>query len=200
MKKLPQEQEKQEQDAVMNYMKPYKVNLVALGSLVRDHEGYLYLLHNGIVSDYRNDVNTTSENINLQTFNGNSGHIHLPIVNFDGTLVMLLDNITPYHRKVLQCGEFNPVVNQGVINESHPIEFYSVDDPDLLEELTIEGMHQLMKFYAATEQYNCAAIVRKRIEDDEFLEKLDPELDNINMPYETANELAQKIGLKIVEP
>lgn len=195
MRKLPAIQKQTNEDKTPSQIfKPFEVSLVSLGSFFK-YDGVLYIDQNPTVSKTYPNINTPSQYLHITK---TTRQIHLPIVCFDNTVVLLLDNVVDNHKKWLYNNTVVPSIrNQIDTFNAIPVEFYDTQDPDILTELSVDGMKQLMKFFEAAEEYNCAAITRNAIEDDEALELHDHEADE-SFIEGSAEYLAQKLNIPFI--
>ena len=143
----------------MNNLKPYTVNMVSLGFFLK-HNGELLIKNTATVTEYCKEVGTLSYRSECDTFVG-SNRVHLPIVNLDGVLVLLSSNIREDHLMLVEDSYVIPSIgNEFDFDEVEAINFFDIEDLDLLDCLTHEGLLQLERFHAAREDYNSACIIR----------------------------------------
>jgi hypothetical protein len=197
MKKLPK-YEKPEL-GINDIFKPKLINLVSMSSFFKDGE-MLFIDTKPRVIKSVPEIHTKSHTILLNTKWRSEYVIQLPIINLDGVLILLYDNLTSEHKEFLSNDTIVPKFNNSTKTaNSYNVEFYSMEDPDLLEELTVEGMKQLKDYFVASEDFELAFIVDNRIKDDNLLSYEDHYTDKSHFSEETAIETAQQMGLTIVK-
>ena len=157
----------------MKGLKPYCINLISMGYLLQ-YNGE-YLLKNDVeVTEYTKDIHTVSKRALDGTFESEHANnfILLPILYLDGIIVLLENDLTPEHKDIVYNSWNIPGVYSSFdFDTVKAINFYDVDDLNMLDCLTHEGMLQLEKYYAAKENYNSAIILRDlRVEEEKELE------------------------------
>lgn len=175
------------------------VNMVSLGSFFR-YNNKLFIVEKPSITKTFTDIKTESQFLEMRTQSHIISQIHYPVVSFDGVLVLLMNNIPDTHKRFLYSKRLVPEFTKNSSTyDSHPVEFYDTQDPDIMTELSPKGMEQLKSFYIAGEEFECATIIKHAIEDDEALLEYNHELDPLRV-VDSAVTLAAKIGLPYVVP
>lgn len=179
--------------------KPFKVTMVSIGSFFK-YDNYLYIEDNPTIAFTTSNINIKSEYHLLKGTSVDARQIHLPVVSFGGTLVLLMDNIEEDHKHWLYNNNVVPTVynKSSRVDNAFIIDFYDVQDPDILTELNKEGMNQIELFYAASEEYLCAKIAKYAALDDILVDSFNP-LEDKPFIKGKAEDIALKIGLPILK-
>lgn len=197
MRKMPKFEVVIEDNTPGIVFEPYKVSMVSLGSFFK-YDGVLYIVPDPTISKVSPDINIKSQMVALEDTLGRIKQLHYPVVCFDNTITLLMENISAEHKAYLYNNKVVPNHTTATASFlSMKVEFYDTQDVDLATELSIEGLEQLMKFYSADEDYDGAYLIKCAIEDDELLRDHDHELDPLNI-VDSSKELANNIGIPFV--
>lgn len=146
-----------------------KVLFVHIDNFVT-YDGYLYVLKNCTYTK-SNNVNGISFTKSVKGTWTSYDKIHYPVINFNGILVLLLDNTLDKHKTELNSIYQYTREDFNKENNFLPISFYSPEDIEFISLLDNEGLKQLENYFVAKSDFSNAIKIRDIIAENTFTGK-----------------------------